>query len=79
MYSEPPFKFSYSAVMFNQTLFWELRWERFEASLLKRKKKKSDSLDGDFNSPESKITTALPGPRGPFYWQLTRIGFTHRD
>lgn len=66
VFFEAPLKFSYSAVMFNQTVFWGLRWERFEASLLKRKKESSDSLDGDFNSPECKITSALPWPWGPF-------------
>lgn len=40
VFFEAPLKFSYSAVMFNQTVFWGLRWERFEASLLKRKKRK---------------------------------------
>lgn len=58
------FKFSYRAVMFNQTLFLGLRWEIW--SQLGEKKKKSDSLDGDFNSPECKITTAQLCPWGPF-------------
>lgn len=64
MYFEPPFMSSYSAVMFNQTLFRRLRWERLEASLLRRGEKRSYSSDGDFNSPECKITTALPMPVG---------------
>lgn len=69
MYSEPPFKFSYSAVMFNQPLLLRIKLGEIWSQLVEKGGVGvggSNSLDGDFNSPECKITTVLPCPWGPF-------------
>ena len=37
MYSEPPFKFSYSAVMFNQTLFPRIKMGEIWSRLVEKR------------------------------------------